>query len=729
RVLFRRLAIFAGSFSLDTAEAICGGEGIEPANVLDVLSRLVDKSLVTVSEQAGDTRYRLLETLRQYGLDKLREANEYVAVFGRYRDWFLALAEHSEELKVTGQGNWVVRFEAGHDDLRALLRESVAAHAFGTAARLCGSLWSFWIIRGYLGEGRRWLETVLAEDLEPPLVRFQALLALGAITTHLGEYDHAAEIFQQGLDIALAQHDDLAAGDILYGIANLLQIRGDYARSVREYEASLVHCRAVRNARSTGLSLNGLGLTRLYLGDLAGAASSCEESLAMFQETGDQRSLAGALTNLGMIAIEQGAYATAQLRCEQSLAIRRVLGDRGGMAHTETFLGRIACELGDLLAAAAHYHAALVLRHQTGEREGMLAPLEGFAHIASARGDPHRAARLLGATVVLRRQLGAPLPPNGRSFNERTLSAVRNQLTVEALQHEWAAGEAFTFERAIEEAQHVIVAAPLMADEPAAVAAVPARERVSLAPVDIVGFVAARIVRDGHELTASDWTYAKARELLFFLLMCGPSTKEQIGLALWPDASAAQLRRAFHPTLHHLRRALGGATWVVLAQQRYAISRTLPFTFDVAQFSAELTQAKQCAAADPAAAITLLAGATARYRGRFLAGLTEGEWYLTFQDQLHDDFLAALQQLGALLFAAGRYAEAASAYKHVIAEDLYLDGAHRELMRCYARMGEPGQALRHYQALAASWQEAFGTLPTLETRALYARLRRGEDIS
>lgn len=725
RVLFRRLSVLAGGFTLETAEAICASAGIAAVDVLDLLARLVDKSLVVVVEREAETRYRLLEPLRQYAADRLITAGEERAIARRYRDWFVALAERSANLEDAAQAAWLARFDAEYDNLRAVLRAAVEEHAPDTIIRIGDALWMYWLIRGYLNEGRQWLESALAELSEPTTGQARALRAAGVLTFYLGEYDRAAQLLSRSLAMGIALDASTVIGEAHYALGTVAQARGDYGRSSEEYERSLPHFRAANATRGLGLALNGLGLMCLYRGERERAVALCEEGSGCFRDIGDTRSLAGALTNLGIIAMDQGDYERATRLCEEGLTLRRRLGDRGGLAHTETILGRIAMETGDRTGAVAHYRAALALRQQTGETEGMLAPIEGLAAVASAEGDPTRAARLLGAAAALRTRVGSPLPPIDRALYDRTLAVARSQLSPSAFRVAWVNGEILPLARVIaegmngtdEDTRHLQTAEPAMqtGDTPTA-------------QVQIFGFGTSRVLRAGRDLGAADGIYAKARELLFYVLMHGPSTKEQIGLALWPNASAAQLRTTFHPTLHHLRRALGGPEWIVLAQQRYDLNRALPYTFDGEQFTAAIAEAQRRAEAEPEAAICLLDGAVTRYGGKFLADAAEGEWFLPIQDKLQQSFLDALLLLGGLRFAAGAYTDAATVFRRVIAEDSYQESAHRDLMRCYARLGERSLALRQFQTFADMLRDELGATPALKTRALFERLRRGEEI-
>ena len=239
-----------------------------------------------------------------------------------------------------------------------------------------------------------------------------------------------------------------------------------------------------------------------------------------------------------------------------------------------------------------------------------------------------------------------------------------------------------------------------------------------------------RVYRGEHDLAPSEWTYAKSRELLFYLLSHPSRTKEQIGLALWPDASPDQLRSSFHRTLHHLRRALGGPEWISFEKGRYSFNRSLSYWSDVEAFEKELVEARRHGAGAPDRAIRHLEQAIDLYKGDFLEELTvaESEWALERQEVLRRLYGEALLELGGLLSEEGRYAEAAEAYRKAIAHDELLEAAHRELMRCHARLGERSQALRHYQALVGLLREELGSPPAPETAELHRSLLRGEDV-
>jgi predicted ATPase/DNA-binding SARP family transcriptional activator len=252
----------------------------------------------------------------------------------------------------------------------------------------------------------------------------------------------------------------------------------------------------------------------------------------------------------------------------------------------------------------------------------------------------------------------------------------------------------------------------------------PAKEQQELR---IFALGQARVYRNRHALTPTDWTYTKARELLFYLLCHRARTKMQIGLALWPDASTSQLRSSFHSTLHHLRRALGRPEWIIFEKDLYTFNHSLSYWFDVKVFESYVTHARKLQVQTPLQAIHYLKKAVKLYQGDFLEDNLTSDWYLLQQKELRKTYLDALFTLGQLHFAAAQYAQANDVYRQLISCDSYLEVVHRELMRCYVRQGERGQALRHYQTLVTMMCDEFGSLPAPETTMLFERLRRGED--
>ena len=246
--------------------------------------------------------------------------------------------------------------------------------------------------------------------------------------------------------------------------------------------------------------------------------------------------------------------------------------------------------------------------------------------------------------------------------------------------------------------------------------------------IRIFVFGRAQVYRGKHILTAADWKYAKARELLFYLLCHPNKTKEQIGLALWPDVSSSQLRSNFHSTLHHLRKALGRTEWITFEHGLYAFNHTLDYWLDLETFESSLARAQELQAQSPVQAIQYLEKGIELYRGDFLENVSIGNWYILLQKDLRKKYIDALYMLGQLFFADDQYKQAANAYRQIIISDNLEETAHHELMRCYVRQGKRNQAVRHYQGLIDILKNELDAQPNAETRELFEHFRRDEAV-
>jgi DNA-binding SARP family transcriptional activator len=346
-----------------------------------------------------------------------------------------------------------------------------------------------------------------------------------------------------------------------------------------------------------------------------------------------------------------------------------------------------------------------------------------------------RAARLWGAAEALRGQMGIPLSKFDlvHSGYERDLAFVRSALDQAAFEAAWSEGRAMAFKRAIE----YVLEEPQTPHEeqdthPPAVsvgraAGDAAFPTAGAAALRVFALGQARVEKEGQPIDSPDWIQ-KPRELLFFLLSHPEGrTKEQIGLALWPEASTSQLRSSFHDTVYRLRRALGAKEWIAFEKGRYTFERSLPYYYDVEAFEGNLAEARRVRSEAPERAIEHLREAAGLYRGDFLEDLAvEGEWAYARQEELRRAHEEALLLLGALLVAQDRHAEAAEAYRRAISHDRFSEEAHRGLMRSQAAMGERGRALSHYAKLVGILKDEIGSSPAPETIALYESLRSGE---
>jgi predicted ATPase/class 3 adenylate cyclase len=412
RVLLRRLSVFAGGWTLPAAEAVCGGEGIEAHDVLDLLTHLVDKSLVAM-EGEGEGRYRLLETIRQYARDRLMESEEGADLRGRHLGWFLDLAEKAEpELYSEEQATWFDRLDAELDNIRAALEWSLGGEEAERGLRLAAALWWFWGVRAHGIEGREWLERALA--------------------------------MSSGVPVS-------ARAKALYGAGLGALFQGDYERSVTLAQESLALCRELGDKVGITHSLFILAWYKgYYQGNFEEAVKLYEEVVVLRREIGDKRGIAHSLYALGRFVLGQGDHERAVALGEEGLAMCRELEDKWGIAVSLGILGHVARHQGDYSRATRLVKESLALSRELGFKLGIALCLEELAGSTGAQGQPERAAHLYGAAEALRQVIGSPILPSERADYDRSVAAVRAGLGEEAFAKAWAEGRRMSTEEAIQ---------------------------------------------------------------------------------------------------------------------------------------------------------------------------------------------------------------------------------------------------------------------------------------
>jgi len=452
RALLRRLAVFAGGWTPEAAEAVGADREATPNNVLNLLTQLLEKSLVVMD--AEGRRYRLLETVRQYAQDRLHESGDGEAARERHRDYFLALAEEAEpKLKGAQQAEWLQRLEEEHDNLRAGLSWSLAEAGSGAGLRLCGALGWFWETRGHFAEGREWCVRVLgkARGEERTQERANVLNAAGNLARSQSDYRAARALHEECLAIRRQLGDRIGTAASLNNLGILTYLQGDYPAARALYEESLAIRRELGDRGSMATSLNNLGNVAIGRSDYPTARALHEESLAIRRELGDPGGIALSLLNLGDVAFQQGDYGFARALHEESLTIMRELGDRSGTATSLTNLGNVARDRGDFPAAWALHQEGLVIWRKLGDRRGIAFALEGLALAVAALGNSLRAARIWGAAERLREEIGSPLPPNERPHYDRHVAQARGALGDDAaFDRAWQVGRDLTLEQAID---------------------------------------------------------------------------------------------------------------------------------------------------------------------------------------------------------------------------------------------------------------------------------------
>ncbi|MDB5076481.1 MAG: transcriptional activator domain protein [Chloroflexi bacterium] len=407
RVLFRRLAVFAGSWTMEAAEAVCAGESLSRHAVVERMSGVIGKSMVNVVEAGESVRYRLLESVRHYALEQLCAADEEDAVRERHCDWYLALAERAEpELKGPEQAEWLAQLELEHDNLRAALGWAGEHGAVETGLRLAGALWRFWYVRGYLGEGRRWLEAASGSGLGSHAARAKALNGAGNLAWQQGDFDRATDLHEWALELHRAAQDKNGVAGTLGSLGTVAFGQGDYSRADALYEECLALKRDLGDRWGIAAALNNLAMVAYQRGNYDRASTLYEEGLALQRELQDRKGVAGSLGNLGLVVFRQGDYGRAVALQEEALKLERELGGTLGAAITLGHLGAAVCRQGDYVRAAALHEESLAFLRELGDRQSIALSLGNLGEVAYMEGDIGRATSLYEEGLALQRRLG-----------------------------------------------------------------------------------------------------------------------------------------------------------------------------------------------------------------------------------------------------------------------------------------------------------------------------------
>jgi predicted ATPase/class 3 adenylate cyclase len=459
KLLVARLSVFAGGWTLDAAERVCAGESeageaIEEWEVLDLLTSLIDKSLVIAETQGQSSRYRLLETVRQYAQERLKEQGEAEQVRTGHRDHYLARAEEAEpHLRGAEQGHWLAVLDAEHDNLRQVLAfclEDTAGVEAGL--RLVVALCGFWDVRGHYGEGRAYLAAALARETGPEqrLARAHALDRAGNLAWRQSDYAASRALLEESLTLYRELGDRRGTANSLDGLGRVALNRGDYAASRALLEESLTLFRELGNKHSSAVTLANLGNLAHAQGDYSAARTLYEESLTLFRELGNRLASAQLLGNLGAVVHAQGDYSAARTLYEESLTLFRELGNRLASAIALTSLGGVACNQSDYAKAAALFAESLEIRRELGDRQGIAESLDGVANLARQEQQPLRAVRLWGAAASLREAIGLPRSPREQERYEREMAQARAAPGEDGFTTAWEEGRAMTWEQAVD---------------------------------------------------------------------------------------------------------------------------------------------------------------------------------------------------------------------------------------------------------------------------------------
>jgi DNA-binding CsgD family transcriptional regulator/tetratricopeptide (TPR) repeat protein len=456
------LSVFAGGWTLEAAETVCSGHGVDQEDVLELLGGLIDKSLVLAGAATGGAlRYRMLEPIRQYATQKLEQSEEAAVVRDRHAAFFLGLAEEAEpELEGSRQGVWTERLQGEHDNLRAALSWLLVRKRAEPALRMGAALRRFWLAKGYTSEGTGRLERVLAEgepEASPP--RMKALEGLGWLLQFQGNYGRARAIYEEMLELSRVSGDKGNETIALNSLGTVAMQQGDSERARAYLQDNLEALEELEEEGDTATTLKRFhALTLLgYLAlteeeDYARTATLWEESLALAREAGDAERIRSTLSNLGYAEVLRGNHEKTRALCDEALALAQELGSADGPMKASTLvnLGLAAMGKGENERARPLFEEALVIGRRAGRRPQIIDTLEGMAGLAGATGDATRAARLCGAAEAAREATGIALSRGERAMHEPYLAPARSRLGETAWEAALGEGRAMSLEEAVD---------------------------------------------------------------------------------------------------------------------------------------------------------------------------------------------------------------------------------------------------------------------------------------
>ena len=456
QALFRRLAVFAGGCTLEGVEAVCNTKQDLEVDVLDGMGSLVDKSLIQHLETSQtESRFVLLDTIREYAMERLTAAGEESATRRAHAAYCMVLAEEfASNIADPAQTNWANSFEADHDNFLAALDWLTHKGDADWGLRLGAALFQFWDTREYLTEGRDRLGKLLALPGADPRsnTRSRAFLAASVLATGQGDYAAAKTLAEESLGIARELNDGRGVGIAINALAVIARDRGDHAASRALFEESLEVWRGIGDPVVVARALSNLANVLKLCGDYAAARSLHEESRAIFHELGDNAGIAWSFNYEGDVAREQGQNEVAQALYQQSLNIFRALDDKWGIAGCLVDLGTLARDRGDDGISRANYEESMKLFQELGQKRGIARLLDCVACSAALKSEPERALRLAGAAAAIRRVLGASLALAENARLEKTLDLARQSLSPTMASAAWMDGWTMPVDKAIQDA-------------------------------------------------------------------------------------------------------------------------------------------------------------------------------------------------------------------------------------------------------------------------------------
>jgi predicted ATPase/DNA-binding CsgD family transcriptional regulator len=457
--LVARLAAFRGTFSLLAAEAVGASPLVPREDVIDVLCRLVDKSLVVATSRGGERRYRLLHSVRRYCEQKLAESGDLDAALDAHAHFYGALAHQAVAgLEGPDQLLWLDRLDVEHDNLRAVLGRQLEAGS-DQGGLLAGWLWPFWYRRGYYFEARRWLEMAVAKiDGMSAAAQAGVLTGAGFLAFLQCDYDVARPRLERARDLHQQTGDQLGTAEALSRLGSIAREQGRYGEATALHQESLAIYRGVDHPDGVATSLDYLSFTAWLSGDAEPGCRLAGQAVDHWRAGGRRQETAAALVNLGSATLFAGDPAGAAAILQDALNISRQLRYQEGIAWSTHMLALTRpSEAAD--QARRELCEALALHQSLGDRWRVASVLEGLG-ARLVRQDARLACRLLGAAAGIRRRLGTPLPPAEQSDYEQAIEKLRRAMPPSEREREFERGADAAVDELVAEVAQLVGGGP-----------------------------------------------------------------------------------------------------------------------------------------------------------------------------------------------------------------------------------------------------------------------------
>lgn len=760
-ILFRRLGVFIGGFSLQAAEAICALPPVDPSEVLELIEMLIRNSLLArVESGAGHTRYRMLEAVRQFAHSRLIEARELGPVRNRHLEYFAAMTTDAEaHMLGPQQPEWTQRLEQDYPNIHSALNWAFA-QAEDTqddqlpAAQFAASLFWPWNYMERYEEAASWCERALGLSALEQSSRLYADLTrfLGTFVWLSGDFALAKTKLEISMQVSEEIEYEYCAANarLLLGIIELHEKQVEHAiEKLLESETTFIE---LNEARELSIAQTNLGSAFMELGDLERARDYAERAVAGARASQDSWAQGLSLQILGSVIHRQGDAESALPLMQEALELLELVGQGWLQAETLWREAVILREIGELERAVQQLERCFELSEEIGAREWQLSALQSLGFIAVQQDNVQHAIgyftqvfRLTGGQAYRHIQVRVLLGVIELALlGDQPEWAVRLWKMYRSLCRTYALPASRDETRVHDSLLSSVGGATLNVDEEKEISIsleeaagvaeeylyrmeLHAPQRESPYDLRLQGLGPTDVFLEGRQLVASDWTFAKPKELLFYLASSTPKTKQEIGLVFWPDASPDQLRAGLRAALYHLRKALGKREWILYEDGYYCFNHDMNYVYDLERFEQHVERGRELARSTPGEAIDLLEEAVSLYRGDFVADLADDDWASIKREELRRTYQESAILLSELLIDEGKFQRSEQFLRLVLQEDPLFEEAHRGLMRCYAGRGEHGLVTRQYENAVRIMQAELGVAPSVETTDLYQSLVQREN--